>query len=119
MNGLKEVEVVMRSEAVLIGCPFMAEAQRAVLEQLSFRISAVRTAYENKYILLNAPEDSIAAICALLPGMKSPTLLPLAEKGWCSLHSVIREDQFWEVTGQLKALGAQGILVVPIEKMIL
>lgn len=119
MNGLKEVEQVMQSEAVLIGCYSMSAAQRGILEQLSFRISAVRNAYENKYILLNAPNESIGHICSLLPGMKSPTILPLVEEGWCSLHSVIREDQFWEVIGQLKTYGAQGILVVPIEKMIL
>jgi ATP phosphoribosyltransferase len=119
MNGLKEVEMVLKSEAVLIGCPTMAEFQRNVLEQLIFRLKAVRNAAENKYILLNTPDTAIEKICALLPGMKSPTILPLVEKGWSSLHSVIREDQFWEVIGQLKACGAQGILVLPIEKMIL
>ncbi len=119
MNGLKEVEQVMKSEAVLIGCPDIKAPQKELLRQLSFRISAVRNAYENKYILLNAPEAAVTQICDLLPGMKSPTILPLVENGWCSLHSVIREDQFWEVIGQLKSYGAQGILVVPIEKMIL
>ena len=119
MNGLKEVALVMQSEAVLIGCKTMKPGQRNILEQLCFRMNAVRNSMEHKYILLNAPERSLEQICALLPGMKSPTILPLVEKGWCSLHSVIREDQFWEVIGQLKSSGAQGILVVPIEKMIL
>ncbi len=119
MNGLKEVEQVMQSEAVLIGCPHMTDEQRVILEQLTFRISAVRNAYENKYILLNAPQDSIAEICALLPGMKSPTILPVVQEGWCSLHSVVREDQFWEIIDKLKGCGAQGILVVSIEKMVL
>jgi ATP phosphoribosyltransferase len=119
MNGLKEVALVMQSEAVLIGCKAMKPRQRSILEQLCFRMNAVRNSIEHKYILLNAPEQSLDQICALLPGMKSPTILPLVEKGWCSLHSVIREDQFWEVIGQLKSCGAQGILVVPIEKMIL
>jgi len=119
MNGLKEVELVMRSEAVLIGNPDMAQAQRNILKQLCFRINAVKNAGENKYILLNAPSSSIDAICALLPGMKSPTILPLVQDGWCSLHSVVQEAQFWDVIDQLKAHGAEGILVVPIEKMIL
>jgi ATP phosphoribosyltransferase len=119
MNGLKEVALVMQSEAVLIGYKAMNPRQRNILEQLCFRMNAVRNSQEHKYILLNAPEQTLDQICALLPGMKSPTILPLVEKGWCSLHSVIREDQFWEVIGQLKSCGAQGILVVPIEKMIL
>lgn len=119
MNGLKEAALVMKSEAVLIGSPSMAAAQREILQQLLFRMNAVRNASEHKYILLNAPEHAIHQICDLLPGMKSPTILPLVEKGWCSLHSVIREDQFWEVIEQLRSCGAQGILVVPIEKMIL
>lgn len=119
MNGLKEVATVMQSEAVLIGYPHMPEAQRAILDQLSFRINAVRSAAENKYILLNAPNEAVDKICSILPGMKSPTILPLVAEGWCSLHSVVREDQFWEVIDQLKSFGAQGILVVPIEKMIL
>jgi ATP phosphoribosyltransferase len=84
-----------------------------------FRIRAVKNAKENKYILLNAPEEAVPRICRILPGMKSPTILPLAEKGWCSLHSVVREDEFWERINQLKNAGAEGILVIPIEKMIL
>jgi ATP phosphoribosyltransferase len=119
MNGLKEVQTVMYSEAVLIGYPGMATGQQEILNRLLFRMRAVRHAAENKYILLNAPNEAVENICALLPGMKSPTILPLVETGWCSLHSVIREDRFWEIIDQLKAYGAQGILVVPIEKMIL
>jgi ATP phosphoribosyltransferase len=119
MNGLKEVALVMQSEAVMIGCKAMGSMQQNILQQLCFRMNAVRNAAEHKYILLNAPEPALDQICALLPGMKSPTILPLVQKGWCSLHSVVREDQFWEVIDQLKSCGAQGILVVPIEKMIL
>jgi len=119
MNGLKEVALVMNSEAVLIGYPGIGAAQKEILDRLCFRISAVRNAGEHKYILLNAPDAAVDKICALLPGMKSPTILPLVEEGWCSLHSVVREDQFWEVIDQLKTYGAQGILVAPIEKMIL
>ena len=119
MNGLKEVEPVMNSEAVLIGFEGIRPEQQHILDQLCFRINAVRNATEHKYILLNAPDEAVDRICTLLPGMKSPTLLPLVEKGWCSLHSVIREDRFWKIIDELKELGAQGILVVPIEKMIL
>jgi ATP phosphoribosyltransferase len=118
MNGLKEVDVVTKSEAVLIGNVNLSAEKEILLQSLLFRIQSVRAAKENKYILLNAPNNRIDEITAVLPGMKSPTILPLAENGWSSLHSVIQEDQFWEVIDQLKALGAQGILVVPIEKMI-
>ncbi len=119
MNGLKEVEVVTKSEAVLISNPDLPENKKLILEKLLFRIRAVRNSSENKYILLNAPNDSIDAISKILPGMKSPTILPLAEEGWSSIHSVVKEDQFWDIIDQLKEKGAQGILVVPIEKMIL
>jgi ATP phosphoribosyltransferase len=119
MNGLKEVEVVVKSEAVLIAGPALSKEKEQILEKLLFRIKAVKNSSENKYILLNAPNNAIDAISEVLPGMKSPTILPLAEEGWSSLHSVIREDEFWDVIDQLKDLGAQGILVVPIEKMIL
>lgn len=119
MNGLKEVEVVTKSEAVLISNPNLPENKKAILEKLLFRIRAVRNSSENKYILLNAPNESIEAISKILPGMKSPTILPLAEEGWSSIHSVVKEDQFWDIIDQLKEKGAQGILVVPIEKMIL
>lgn len=118
MNGLKEVDIVTKSEAVLIANKSLSPVKQSLLESLLFRIQSVRAAKENKYILLNAPNDKLNEIKAILPGMKSPTILPLAEEGWSSLHSVIQEDQFWDVIGQLKNLGAQGILVVPIEKMI-
>ncbi len=117
-NGLKEVETVMKSEAVLIAKPDLPETISALLEKLLFRIQAVQKAANNKYILLNAPEDKLDRISALIPGIKSPTKMPLAEKGWYSLHSVISEDDFWEVIDNLKEAGAEGILVVPIEKMV-
>lgn len=119
MNGLKEVEVIFKSEAVLISNQNLIADKQLVLDQLLFRIQSVKQAAEHKYILLNAPNDAIQKIAAVLPGMKSPTILPLVEEGWSSLHSVINEDQFWEIIDQIKQLGAQGILVVPIEKMIL
>jgi ATP phosphoribosyltransferase len=118
MNGLKEVETVMYSEAVLISNPALEPLKKELLDKLLFRIAAVQSAQKNKYILLNAPNDKIKEISALLPGMKSPTVLPLAEEGWSSLHSVIEENDFWNVIDQLKAAGAQGILVSPIEKLI-
>jgi ATP phosphoribosyltransferase len=119
MNGLKEVEVVTKSTAVLISNKALGEEKQHILEKLIFRIKAVRAASENKYILLNAPETAVDKIIKILPGMKSPTVLPLAQKGWVSIHSVVKEDEFWEIIDQLKILGAQGILVVPIEKMVL
>jgi len=119
MNGLKEVELVTTSEAVLICNKNLMTEKKEILEKLLFRIKAVKNSSENKYILLNAPNTSINEISRVLPGMKSPTILPLAEKGWSSIHSVIKEDQFWEIIDQLKELGAEGILIVPIEKMIL
>ena len=118
-NGLKEVETIFKSQAVIISNRNLGIEKQAILDSLLFRIRAVKNAKENKYILLNAPEKSIAEICAILPGMKSPTILPLVEKGWCSLHSVVKEDEFWVRIDQLKAAGAEGILVIPIEKMIL
>ncbi len=119
INGLKEVEVITKSEAVLISTPQLTIEKKQILDQLLFRINAVLNGSENKYILLNAPHIEIENICKILPGMKSPTVMPLAEEGWSSLHSVVKEDDFWEVIDQLKSLGAQGILVMPIEKMIL
>ena len=119
MNGLKEIEVVTKSEAVLISYNNLAQEKQDILEKLVFRIKAVKNASENKYILLNAPNSAIEDICKALPGMKSPTILPLADKDWSSLHSVVKEDEFWDVIDQLKSFGAQGILVVPIEKMVL
>jgi ATP phosphoribosyltransferase len=119
MNGLKEAETILKSQAVLIKRKnFSAEAQQ-ILERLLFRIESVKKAKKNKYVLLNAPNDQLEKIIALLPGMKSPTVLPLASPGWSSVHSVIAESDFWEIIEQLKNAGAEGILVVPIEKMIL
>lgn len=118
MNGLKEVETVLRSEATLIAHSSLSAEKQAILEKLLFRFRAVQASAAHKYILLNAPNESIPAITQILPGMKSPTVLPLAEPGWSSLHSVVREDAFWEIIDRLKGLGAEGILVVPIEKMI-
>lgn len=119
LNGLKEVEVVTKSEAVLISNNFLDTDKLQILEKLLFRIKAVKNSSENKYILLNAPNSSIEQISSILPGMKSPTILPLAEKGWSSIHSVVKEDEFWDIIDRLKAFGAQGILVIPIEKMVL
>jgi ATP phosphoribosyltransferase len=119
MNGLKEVEQVTKSQAVLIKGPKLSAEKNEILEKLSFRIKAAKSAARNKYILLNAPNEAISKISDILPGMKSPTILPLAQAGWSSLHSVVKEDEFWDVIDQLKTLGAQGILVIPIEKMIL
>lgn len=118
-NRLKEVEIIMQSEALLIGNKELSAEKREVLDELIFRINSVQMADGKKYILLNAPNDKLEEILKLIPGMKSPTIMPLAEKGWSSLHSVISEKQFWEIIGKLKALGAEGILVIPIEKMIL
>ncbi len=118
MNGLKEVETILSSQAVLIRNRKLDDQQLAVLKKLVFRINAVKRAKRNKYILLNAPNNKLGEIIKLLPGMKSPTVLPLAEPGWSSVHSVLSEDVFWDIIEQLKAAGAQGILVVPIEKMV-
>lgn len=119
INGLKEVEVVTKSEAVLISNKNLNADKKEILERLLFRIQSVRNAAENKYILLNAPNESVDKITAILPGMKSPTILPLKEPGWSSIHSVVKEDQFWDIIDQLKKLGAEGILVINVEKMIL
>lgn len=117
-NGLKEVEVVMKSEAVIIATPELEASKKAILNKLLFRIEAVQKAKNSKYILLNCPNDSIDKITSVIPGMKSPTIIPLARKGWSSLHSVVDENDFWERIDQLRGFGAEGILVVPIEKMI-
>ena len=119
INGLKEVEVVTKSEAVLISNKTLSAEKQDILERLLFRIQSVKNAAENKYILLNAPNESVAEIARILPGMKSPTILPLKEEGWSSIHSVVKEDQFWDIIDQLKKLGAEGILVINVEKMIL
>ena len=118
MNGLKEVQTILKSEAVLVRSKNLAPEQETLLNQLLFRIRSVKKAKNNKYVLLNAPNESLDKIISLLPGMKSPTVLPLAESGWSSVHSVLSEDEFWEKIEALKNAGAQGILVVPIEKMI-
>jgi ATP phosphoribosyltransferase len=118
-NGLKEVEKVIDSEAVLISNPDLDKTKRSILDKLLFRIKSVNIALNNKYILLNAPNEAIEKISKILPGMKSPTIMPLALEGWSSVHTVINEDQFWEKIESLKAAGAQGILVFPIENMIL
>jgi len=117
-NGLKEVETVIQSEAVLIATPELAPAKKEILDKLIFRINAVQSAKNNKYILLNCPDEAIEKITSLIPGMKSPTIMPLSRKGWSSLHSVVNENDFWEKIALLKSFGAEGILVIPIEKMI-
>ena len=119
MNGLQEVQTILQSQAVLIKSKELNADQQKILDQLVFRIRAVRKAKKNKYILLNAPNDSLDKIIQLLPGMRSPTVLPLATSGWSSVHSVLNEDEFWEKIEQLRAAGAEGILVIPIEKMII
>jgi len=118
-NGLKEVETVFKSEAILISSPHLSDDKKKILDSLLFRIKSVQAAKNNKYILLNAPNDKVTDILKLLPGMKSPTVLPLAESGWSSIHSVINENEFWHIIETLQHAGAQGILVIPIEKMIL
>lgn len=119
MNGLKEVEEIFKSEAVLIANQELSEEKNIIVDKLLFRINAVQKGKSNKYVLLNAPNDSLDKIISLIPGMKSPTILPLAQAGWSSVHSVISEDQFWESIEELRSAGAEGILVVPIEKMVI
>ena len=119
MNGLKETETILNSQAVLIKNKQLAAPQQEILNKLLFRIQSVKKAKNNKYILLNAPNNKLDEIISLLPGMKSPTVLPLAEEGWSSVHSVLSENEFWHIIEKLKLAGAQGILVVPIEKMII
>ena len=118
-NNLKEVEVVMKSEALLIGNKNLDETKKTILEELLFRLHAVKAAEDKKYVLMNVPTDKVKAITEVLPGVKSPTVMPLATEGWSSVHTVLDEKCFWEIIGKLKAIGAQGILVLPIEKMIL
>ncbi len=117
-NRLKEVEVVIQSEAVLIATPNLSAKKQETLDELVFRIESVQRSEGKKYILLNAPNKKVQEIASLLPGMRSPTVVPLAEEGWSSMHSVIEETDFWEVISKLKKAGAEGILVIPIEKMI-
>ncbi len=118
-NGLREVEVMLKSEAVLAISPKISEGRQEILEKLQFRLKSVLNARTSKYILLNAPNENLENIIKLLPGMRSPTVLPLAEEGWSSIHTVINEERFWEVIDELKQNGAEGILVAPIEKMVL
>ena len=118
-NNLKEVETVMQSEALLIAHRGLSEEKQDILRQLLFRIEAVKSAEDKRYVLMNAPNERLQDIVAVLPGMKSPTVMPLAQEGWSSVHTVLDERCFWEIIGKLKSLGAEGILVLPIEKMIL
>ena len=118
-NRLKEVEVVMESEALLIGNKNMSAEKKEILDELLFRMNTVKMAEDKKYVLMNAPKEKLQEIIDVLPGMKSPTVMPLAQEGWCSVHTVLDDKSFWEIIGKLKALGAEGILVLPIEKMIL
>lgn len=118
-NRLKEVETVMQSEAVLIGNRFLTEEKKEILEELQFRIDAVQTADDKKYILMNVPNQNLNEVLSVLPGIKSPTIMPLAQEGWSSVHTVLDEKRFWEIINKLKAAGAEGILVLNIEKMVL
>ena len=118
-NRLKEVEVVMQSEALLIGNKNLSEEKKEILAELLFRIEAVKAAEDKKYVLMNVPTDKLSEIIEVLPGMKSPTVMPLAQEGWSSVHTVLDQKCFWKIIEKLKALGAEGILVLPIEKMIL
>jgi ATP phosphoribosyltransferase len=118
-NNLNEVETVIKSEALLIGNKNLTEEKKSVLQELLFRFEAVHSAQDKKYVMMNAPKNKVKEITAVLPGIKSPTIIPLADDEWCSIHTVLDEKRFWEIIGKLKELGAQGILVTPIEKMIL
>lgn len=118
-NNLREVEVVMQSEALLIGHKGMSQDKRDVLEQMLFRFKAVKEAEDKKYVRMNAPKARLQEIISVLPGLKSPTIIPLADEDWCSVHTVLDQKRFWEIIGKLKEMGAQGILVTPIEKMII
>lgn len=118
-NNLKEVEVMLKSEAVLAVSPKISEERKEILKKIQFRIQSVLKARQSKYVLMNVPDQKLDAILQLLPGMRSPTVLPLAEEGWSSVHTVIKQDTFWEVIDELKGAGAEGILVCPIEKMVL
>jgi ATP phosphoribosyltransferase len=118
-NNLREVEIVMQSEALLIGDKKLSDEKKAVLDELLFRINSVLIAEDKKYVSMNAPKSSLEKIIEVLPGLKSPTIIPLADPDWCSVSAVLDEKHFWEIVGQLKSFGAEGILVTPIEKMIL
>ena len=118
-NNLREVEVVMQSEALLIGNKNLSAGKRATLDEMLFRFKAVKDAEDKKYVRMNAPKARLQEIIDVLPGLKSPTIIPLADDDWCSVHTVLDQKRFWEIIGKLKEMGAQGILVTPIEKMIL
>ena len=118
-NNLREVEVVMQSEALLIGNKNLSASKRATLDEMLFRFKAVKDAEDKKYVRMNAPKARLQEIIDVLPGLKSPTIIPLADDDWCSVHTVLDQKRFWEIIGKLKEMGAQGILVTPIEKMIL
>ncbi len=118
-NNLREVEIVMQSEALLIGNPNLSEEKKEIMEELLFRFDAVKAAQGKKYIMMNVPNSQLEAVISVLPGIKSPTVMPLAQGDWSSVHTVLDEKRFWEIIGKLKSLGAEGILVLPIEKMIL
>lgn len=118
-NNLREVEIVMQSEALLIGNKNMDDEKKATLQEMLFRFEAVRSAEDKKYVRMNAPKAHLQEIIDVLPGLKSPTIIPLADDDWCSVHTVLDQKRFWEIIGKLKEMGAQGILVTPIEKMIL
>lgn len=118
-NNLKEVEVVVQSEALLIATPNLDKEKMSVLQELLFRLEAVKEAEHRKYVMMNVPVNKVDDVLAVLPGIKSPTVMPLADKEWCSIHTVLERKRFWEIIGQLKDAGAQGILVLPIEKMVL
>ncbi|WP_435131994.1 ATP phosphoribosyltransferase [Formosa sp. A9] len=118
-NGLKEVEVLLKSEAVLAASPLISEANEAILNKIQFRIQSVLKGRQSKYVLLNAPNEKLDTIISILPGMRSPTVLPLAEQGWSSVHTVINKNKFWEIIDELKLHGAEGILVCPIDNMVL
>lgn len=118
-NNLREIEVVMQSEALLIGNRQMSEEKRQILQEMLFRFEAVRSAEDKKYVRMNAPKARLKEIISVLPGLKSPTVIPLADEEWCSVHTVLDQKRFWDIIGKLKEMGAQGILVTPIEKMIL
>jgi ATP phosphoribosyltransferase len=119
VNGLKEVEVILESQAVMVANKNISQEKKQLLEKLLFRIRSVKKAKRSKYVLMNVPNKNLDQIIGLLPGMRSPTVLPLAESGWSSVHSVLSEDEFWDRIEKLRAAGAEGILVVPIEKLIL
>lgn len=118
-NGLEEKDIMLKSQAVLAAYPALGDEQQEILDRLLFRIKSVLAARGNRYLLMNAPNDKVAKIIQILPGMKSPTVMPLADQNWSSIHTVIEEDRFWDIIDQLREQGAEGILVVPIEKMIL